>query len=365
MNAADLVKLKYNVQRPGFALDVALDIPMRGITGIFGASGAGKTTLLRCIAGLETAQSGDLIVAGERWQDENLSRAPYDRNIGYVFQEPRLFRHLDVRANIEYGMRRGASDDGPKFGAIVELLGLDSLLERQPDELSGGEAQRVAIARALLRGPKFVLMDEPLASLDAARKNEILPFLDKLHAQSSIPIIYVSHNLDEICRLCDFLVVLDAGQVVASGELQSVLVNLELPQLMGEEAGSVILGNVADYDAEYDLTLMSFAGGQLWLPGHLGDAEQTLRIRIRASDISLCRQRPTQTTVLNLLDVIVEDIQETRAPTTLVRVAAGEERLLARITRRSREELVLQPGDTVIAQVKAAAVRDPVFFAID
>ena len=226
MSAGHSVQLKYKVQRADFTLDVALDIPMQGITGIFGASGAGKTTLLRCIAGLEDAKSGELIVAGDCWQDTNVSRAAYDRNIGYVFQEPRLFRHLDVRANIEYGMRRSASDDGPDFATIIELLGLESLLARRPIELSGGEAQRVAIARALLRGPKFVLMDEPLASLDAARKEEILPFLERLHIESSIPVIYVSHNLDEICRLCDHLVVLDAGKIVANGELQSVLVKV-------------------------------------------------------------------------------------------------------------------------------------------
>ena len=359
MNAGESIQLKYKLRRADFLLDVALDIPLQGITGIFGASGAGKTTLLRCIAGLEDAQSGELVVAGDCWQDAILSRAPYDRNIGYVFQEPRLFRHLNVAENIEYGMRRSASDDGPDFTTIVELLGLETLLKRRVDELSGGEAQRVAIARALLRAPKFILMDEPLASLDAARKDEILPFLERMHKQSSIPVIYVSHNLDEICRLCDFLIVLDAGQMVGSGELQSVLVSMDLPQLTGDQAGSVITGSVANYDAEYGLTLMSFSGGQLWLPGQLGKVSEHLRLRIRANDISLCRERPSQTTVLNLLDVVIEYVQDTRAPTTLVRIAAGEERLIARVTRRSREELNLQPGDKVVAQVKAAAVRGP------
>lgn len=214
MNAADLVKLKYNVQRPGFALDVALDIPMRGITGIFGASGAGKTTLLRCIAGLETAQSGDLIVAGERWQDENLSRAPYDRNIGYVFQEPRLFRHLDVRANIEYGMRRGASDDGPKFGAIVELLGLDSLLERQPDELSGGEAQRVAIARALVLGPKVLICDEAVAALDGSVREQVLALLRNIQKETGLSIIFIAHDLAVVRAISHRVLVMYLGRLV-------------------------------------------------------------------------------------------------------------------------------------------------------
>lgn len=359
MSPADAMQMRYRVQRDGFALDVALDIPLRGISGIFGASGAGKTTLLRCIAGLEAAPGGELVVAGECWQDPHFSRAVYDRNIGYVFQEPRLFRHLDVRANIEYGMRRSAHDDGPDFDAVIELLGLGALLQRQPGELSGGEAQRVAIARALLRAPRFVLMDEPLASLDVARRNEILPYLERLHAAASLPIIYVSHNIDEICRLCDHLVVLDAGRVVASGALQSVLVQLDLPQLGGEEAGSVIAGRIAAHDAEFDLTLLAFSGGALWLPGRLGAIGDALRLRIRASDVSLSRERPTATTVLNQLDVVIEAIQSGRGPTVLLRLLAGEEQLLARITRRSSAELNLQPGDRLVAQIKAAAVREP------
>jgi molybdate transport system ATP-binding protein len=242
---------------------------------------------------------------------------------------------------------------------VVDLLGLGPLLRRWPNELSGGEAQRVAIARALLRAPRFVLMDEPLASLDVARKNEILPFLDRLHAELSTPIIYVSHSIEEICRLCDHLIILDQGQVLASGELQSVLVRLDIPTLASDEAGSVITGRIAEYDEKYDLTLISLPSAQLWLPGNLGTIADQLRLRIRASDISLSRDRPTRSSILNLLEVVIEDIQDTPGPTQLVRIAAGQERLIACITRRSREELNLQRGDTVIAQVKAAAVRGP------
>lgn len=359
MSGAATVQMRYRVERAQFTLDVALEIPLRGITGIFGASGAGKTTLLRCIAGLEAAPGGELTVAGECWQDARFSRAVYDRNIAYVFQEPRLFRHLDVRANIEYGMRRSAYDDGPGFDAVIDLLGLGALLARRPGELSGGEAQRVAIARALLRAPRFVLMDEPLASLDAARKAEILPYLERLHAAAALPIIYVSHNIDEIARLCDHLVVLEDGRVAASGSLQSVLVQLELPQLAGEEAGSVVTGRIAALDAEYELTLLAFSGGALWLPGRLGEIGDALRLRIRASDISLSRERPATTTVLNLLDVVVDAVQAPRGPTQLLRLLAGEEKLLARITRRSCTELGLQAGDRLVAQIKAAAVCAP------
>jgi molybdate transport system ATP-binding protein len=266
-----------------------------------------------------------------------------------------------VRANIEYGLRRCDSRGGPAFAAVIDLLGIESLLDRAPAGLSGGEAQRVAIARALLRAPRFVLMDEPLASLDAARKNEILPYLERLHAESSIPIIYVSHNIDEICCLCDHLVVLDNGRVAASGELQSVLVRMDLPQMAGEAAGSVLHGAIADIDVEYSLTRLSFSGGELWLAGRLGEIGDKLRLRIHANDISLSRQRPGDSTVLNLLDVVIEEVQNTPPATQLLRLLAGNERLVARITRRSREELNLQPGDRVVAQVKAVAVRRPEF----
>jgi molybdate transport system ATP-binding protein len=359
MNDKQKMRLRYEVELKDFKLDVRADIPLQGITGIYGASGAGKTTLLRCIAGLEQAKVGELSVGTEQWQGNDAALAVHEREIGYVFQEPRLFSHLRVKENIEYGMRRRGSDQGPGLDVVVNLLGLGQLLQRWPNELSGGEAQRVAIARALLRAPKFVLMDEPLASLDVARKNEILPFLDRLHAGSSTPIIYVSHSIEEICRLCDHLIILDAGQVVASGELQSVLVRLDIPALAGDEAGSVIAGHISEYDANYDLTLISFPGGQLCLPGNLGTIKEKLRLRIRANDISLSRDRPTRSSILNLLEVVIEGIQDTPGPTQLVRIVAGQERLIARITRRSREELNLQCGDIVTAQLKAAAVRGP------
>jgi len=197
------VDFHYALKRADFSLDVALQIPLHGITGIFGESGSGKTTLLRCLAGLETPTSGQLTIDGDVWQDttKKQSLAIHERQIGYVFQEPRLFRHLNVRGNLEYGQHRAHdSNNGVEFAQIVALLGLTDLLHRMPGELSGGEAQRVAIARALLRAPRLVLMDEPLAALDRARKDEILPFLDRLHAELSVPILYVSHSIEEVCH---------------------------------------------------------------------------------------------------------------------------------------------------------------------
>ena len=359
MNSGATMRLRYVVNRDDFALNIDTEIPLRGVTGIYGASGAGKTTLLRCIAGLEEPDEGSLSVDGNHWQGAGLAMPANAREVGYVFQEPRLFSHLSVQQNIEYGWRRRKNSSGPDIDNVVQLLGLGNLLLRRPAELSGGEAQRVAIARAVLRAPRVVLMDEPLASLDAERKSEILPFLERLHTESSLPIIYVSHSIEEICRLCDHLLVLSEGEIVASGELQSVLVDLDVPALAGDEAGSVIAGQIGEFDPQYELSRVEFAGGAFWLPGKLGDVGDSLRLRIRASDVSLARERPGQSTILNLLEVVIEEIQDTPGPAQLVRLIAGQERLLARITRRSRQELNLQPGDKVVAQVKAAAVRGP------
>ncbi len=339
-----MTQIRYKLQRQNFTLDVDINVPMQGITGIFGPSGAGKTTLLRCIAGLE--RSAD---------DSSLSIQ--ERNIGYVFQEPRLFDHLSVRANIEYGQKRRAQNGGPDFDHVIELLGLQQLLSRSPSELSGGEAQRVAIARALMCSPRFVLMDEPLAALDQARRDEILPFFDRLHVESQVPIIYVSHNIDEVCRLCDHLVVIDGGRVVADGELHDVLVRMDIPALGGDQSGSVIEGIAHEYDDEDDLTRLVFSGGDLWVPGRAAAAGAPLRLRIRARDVSLCRSMPEQSTILNILPAAVEAIQPGNGPSMLVRLKLGDDRIVARVTRRSIRELSLQPGDELFAQIKSVAVR--------
>jgi len=356
MIAAEKICARYELQRGDFSLDVDIEIPMRGITGIFGESGTGKTTLLRCIAGLEHAAAGCLVVAGEVWQDGESSRPIHERNIGYVFQEPRLFAHLDVRGNLEYGQRR-THQRKVDVADVVGLLGLEGLLERRPDSLSGGEAQRVAIARALLRAPRFVLMDEPLVSLDRARRDEILPFLDRLHSSLDLPIIYVSHSIDEVTRLCDHLLVMDGGRIVANGGLQQVLLQTDLPGLGGEEAGSVIQARVAHYDDHYGLTRVDFDGGEMWISGQ-HDADAELRLRIRANDVSLCRERPTETTILNVLPGTIKSIEIDSDASELVQLELGNEHILARVTRRSRTELGLQRGDRVMVQIKSVAVKN-------
>ena len=356
MTAADRIRIRYSLQRATFALDVDLELPMRGVTGLFGPSGAGKTTLLRCIAGLEKT-AGRLTVAGDTWQDSSKGtwRSVEDRDIGYVFQEPRLFDHLSVLGNIDYGRkRRSATSD---IDHIVGLLGLSELLQRRPHELSGGEAQRVAIARALSCSPRFVLMDEPLASLDQARKDEILPYLDRLHAGADLPIIYVSHNLDEVCRLCDHLVVIERGNVIADGPLQSVLVGLESPLLGDELAGSIIEGTVVTNHADDQLSRLEFSGGSLWIPGVEESPGTPLRLRIRASDVSLCRVEPEATTILNVLPAVVASIEAGDGASALVRLVLGADEILARITRRSIRELGITKGEQVFAQIKSVAVR--------
>ena len=358
MTADSNIEARYRVQRPQFELDVDVRIPMRGITGVFGESGAGKTSLLRCIAGLEQATNSRLVVDGETWQDDDVdfSRPIHEREIGYVFQEPRLFGHLDVRRNLEYGQRRTRRGD-IDFDDVVALLGLETLLDRNTDTLSGGEAQRVAIARALLRAPRFVLMDEPLASLDRVRREEILPFLDRLHVQLAVPIIYVSHSIEEITRLCDYLLVMDGGRLVAAGQLQQVLLQVSVPALGGEEAGAVIHARAAKNDTDYDLTQVELGGGEMWISGQ-HEAGVELRLRIRANDVSLCREVPKATTILNILPATIEAIEPDGGSSELVHLAIGNEHILARVTRRSRTQLGLQPGDQVLAQIKSVAVRN-------
>jgi molybdate transport system ATP-binding protein len=361
INSDSSVDIRYALRQGDFDLDVDINIPVRGISGIFGASGSGKTTLLRCIAGLETNGIGRLVVGGDVWQDREhgVSRQPHEQEIGYVFQEPRLFRHLDVRRNLEYGMRRAnATQSGIGFDEAIKLFDLQPLLERTPADLSGGEAQRVAIARALLRSPRLVLMDEPLAALDHVRKDEILPFLERMHGELRIPIIYVSHHIEEICRLCDYLLLLEGGKVIAEGDLQSVLVRMDLPLISGQEAGTVIRGTIEAYDEEYDLTRLKFSGGELRVPGRNGRTGDELRLRIRANDISLCRDRPERSTILNILPATIEEIQAECGPMLLLRLKLGSDRIITRITRRSCDNLALQVGDEILAQIKSVAIRN-------
>ena len=336
-----MIGLRHKLTKGDFVLDVDAEIPDAGITGIFGESGSGKTTLLRCIAGLERgANKGGLPV--------------HKRNVGYVFQQPTLFPHLDVRGNIEFGAKRATSRriDSTQ---VIEMLGLGNFLDRRPDTLSGGEAQRVAIAAALLRSPDLVLMDEPLASLDSARKDDLLPYFDRLHDELSVPVVYVSHDIEEIGRLCDHLVLLENGKVTASGDLFDVLSRVDVPLLSGRNAGVVLWASAVE--VEDGLTRFHFADGDIWVPGVFETNTVPLRLRIAASDVSLCRERPSQTTILNVLRVTVDAIQRVDDAISLVRLDVGNQVVLARVTNRSVARLELKSGDRVFAQVKSVTVR--------
>jgi molybdate transport system ATP-binding protein len=352
------LKLSYS----GFALDVDLQLPGRGVTALYGHSGSGKTTCLRCIAGLERADQGFVQVNDEVWQDseQQIFVAPHKRALGYVFQEASLFPHLSVLANLEFGLKRIPKQQRRvDMAHATELLGIGHLLDRHPQHLSGGERQRVGIARALLTSPKLLLMDEPLAALDAKRKSEILPYLQRLHDELDIPVLYVSHSQDEVAQLADHIVLLSEGRALASGPIGQTLARLDLPLAMGSDAGVVIEGRVSSYDGEYQLLTLQLPDTALTIrvahtpmvPG------QALRCKVQARDISLSLHAVEQSSILNRLPVtVVSEMNADNAAHVLIRLDAAGTPLLARITRYSRDQLNVHPGQQLWAQIKAVAV---------
>ena len=350
------IEARFHLDRKNFTLQVDLSLPSRGVTALFGPSGSGKTTLLRCMAGLEHAPDGYLSVAGEIWQDGDHFLPTHKRPLGYVFQEASLFPHLDIQRNLEYGMRRTGIRRIELDGAI-ELLGIAHLLKRRPENLSGGERQRVAIARALLVNPGILLMDEPLAALDLARKQEILPYLEKLHEELEIPILYVSHSPDEVARLADHIVVLDKGRAVAQGPLSETLARLDLPIRLGEDAGVVIEAVIGARDEAWHLIRADFSGGELWVRDNGMPVGRSVRVRILARDVSLALTHQEHTSILNLLQGKVMEIADDAHPAqSLVRVEVGGTPIVSRLTKRSAASLGLAPGQPVRVQIKTVAL---------
>jgi len=367
-----LIEARLRLVRRDFTLDVALALPERGISALFGPSGCGKTTVLRALAGLDRAE-GRVALGDDVWQDDTAGRfvPTHRRALGYVIQEAALFPHLDVRRNLDYGARRIAPAER-RIGQeeardqAVELLGIGRLMDRRPAALSGGERQRVAIARALATSPRLLLMDEPLAALDAARKAEILPYLERLHRELALPIIYVTHAMDEVARLADHLVMLEAGAVQAAGPLGELLSRPDLQlyqhQPGRDEAGVVIAAVVIEHDSAYRLSRIGFAGGALWLGAAAQSPGQPVRARVLARDVSVARQPPGETSILNVLPVVLESLHADPG-TALLRLRMGHDRnpvdsvyLLARITRKSCDTMRLQPGDELYAQIKGVAL---------
>jgi len=360
------LQLTARLVRTGFTLDVDLSLPARGVSVLFGPSGSGKTSCLRVLAGLEPEAQGVVRVDGEVWQDsaQRVMRPVHQRALGYVFQEASLFDHLSVRDNLMFGFqrtppaqRRHAWDHG------LELLGIAHLLQRRPHELSGGERQRVAIARALATSPRVLLMDEPLASIDAARKSEILPWLEQLHAQLDIPVVYVTHSSDELARLADHVVLLQDGRALCSGPVVELMTRLDLPLARGDAAAALVEAQVVGHSPEDCLSELAFGGGRLLLPqaGSAALPQGTpVRVRIQARDVSLSLQAPAHSSVLNVLSATVVDVLDDSPGQVLVGLQLGHGaesvRLLSRISLVSARRLGITPGQAVFAQIKGVAM---------
>jgi molybdate transport system ATP-binding protein len=344
----------------GFSVDLNFSCRANGLTAVFGRSGAGKTTLVNMLAGLVRPESGRIVIGGTTLfdSDRGIDLPVERRRLGYVFQEDRLFPHLSVRANLIYGFKRTPrAERSIQPEQIIELLGLGDLLKRRPRDLSGGEKQRVALGRALLANPRLLLMDEPLASLDQARKEEVLPFLERLHGELAVPIVYVSHAMEEIVRLADTLVLVSDGRVVAVGPLETLTSRLDLRPLTGRyEAGAVIEARIAGHDETFHLSSLDFAGGTLRVPRLEDPAGTEIRVRIRARDVSLALAPPEATSILNVFPGVIREISDEAGALVDVLLDLGGATLWARITARSRHDLALAPGSRVYALVKAVAL---------
>jgi len=351
------IQARFKIDWPGFSLDVDLSLPGRGVTALFGSSGCGKTTLLRSIAGLERPPKGFLRVNGDIWQDEGIWVPTHRRPLAYVFQESSLFPHLSVMGNLQYGQQRVSQASPFDLSQVIELLGIEALLTRKPDALSGGERQRVAIARALAVNPRLLLMDEPLAALDMQRKQEILPYLERMQKTLDIPIIYVTHAPDEVARLAHHIVMLEHGKVMASGSLYDTLSRVDLPLRLGDDRGVIIDAHVSEIDRQWHLARLDFADGTFWTRDQGLALQDQARLHILARDVSIAREKPLQSSIQNILAGRIDRCVDDDVPgSVIVRVLIGETPLLARITARAVADLALKPGDAVWVQVKSVAL---------
>jgi molybdate transport system ATP-binding protein len=343
-----------------FELDVQFEVPARGVIALFGPSGCGKTAIMRCVAGLNRLEGGFCSVAGEVWQDAKHFRPVHQRPIGYVFQEANLFPHLSVRRNLMYGHPAKAGAGAIAFDEVVALLGIEKLLERSPRHLSGGERQRVAIGRALLTQPKLLLMDEPLSALDQMTKDEILPYLERLHETLELPILYISHDMAEVERLADQLVLMRQGRVLAAGALRELQADLSLPLALSRDAAVSLDATVVAQDPNDGIATLAIEGGHLLVPAEPLRSGERRRLRVLADDVSLARDAPSRSTIVNILRAKILSIRSQSDHRVTARLGLGPDgsgaRLLSRVTERSWKELDLQPGLEVYAQVKGVAL---------
>ena len=354
------IHLQLDLARTDFDVSVDVQLPAHGISVIYGPSGCGKTTLLRCVAGLEPSARGRVQVGHEVWQDDahGVRLPTHQRAVGYVFQEASLFDHLDVAGNLAYGLQRSRNHvSDAVLQQAIELLGIGHVLKRRSHELSGGERQRVAIARALVTQPRLLLLDEPLAALDHARKQDVLPWLEKLRDDLNIPMLYVTHAVDEVARLADTLVVMHAGRIQANGPVAEVLTQADLPVVVGEDAGALLTGVVLGIDAPWHLVQVGFEGGALWVRDSSLAVGQTVRLRVLARDVSVTLAAATDTSIQNHLPCVVDAITPDAHPSqTLLRLRCGDTVLLSRVTARGVHALGLHVGMAAWAQVKSVAL---------
>lgn len=339
----------------GFALDASFEAPAPGITVLFGASGSGKSTILACIAGLLSADRGRITLDEQTLfdRDRKIDLPAEQRRAAVVFQDARLFPHMTVRSNLLYGHRR-SSGASIGFDAVTDLLGIAHLLDRRPRNLSGGERQRVALGRALLARPRLLLMDEPLAALDATRKQEILPFLERVRDAARVPIVYVTHALDEVDRLADTLVLLENGKVLAAGPLHQLSARTDLPILSDRrDAGAVLSCRVTSHDEANGQTRLAFDGGSLVVSLFRGDRA---RVRVRARDVAIAIEKPAGLSIRNVLPAVVASITAHGDHEAFVTLHLGPSTLIASLSRSAVDELALAPGRTVWALIKSVAL---------
>lgn len=361
------IAIELSLERSDFELDVELELPGQGITVLFGPSGSGKTTVLRCVAGLERGR-GRIRIGEQVWQDTagGVHVPTWQRDLGYVFQEASLFAHLNVKQNLEFGMKRGIKrglkrnnkpDTSEALSEAIELLGIGHLLKRASGGLSGGERQRVAIARALALRPSLLLLDEPLASLDQARREEILPWLERLHANLRMPVLYVTHAMQELTRLADHVVLLDTGRVKLDGATDRVLSDAAFSAGIGAQAGTVLQATVAGDDETFHLTQLVLPGGQLWVAQQSLQKDSQVRVHVHANDVSLAVNEPTDTSIQNRLAGVITAISADAHPAhRLVTVNCGSQALLARVTARALQDMQLEIGCGVWCQIKSVAL---------
>ena len=353
-------------KRADYIVEAEFTVPDKGVLGIFGHSGSGKTTLLRCLAGLEKGVLGHIEINGEVWLDESKNISSQQRNIAYVFQEGRLFPHLTVAKNLQYGADRcpgrnkvpvAENNNGVDRDHLLALLNLSHLLSRYPHQLSGGEKQRVAIGRALLKKPQMLLLDEPLASLDEKHKQEILPYLESLHDDLNIPILYVSHDLDEMLRLCDYMLVMEQGQLIFNGNIHDALISPGSPLATIENAAVILEGTVSKLEKEFDIsTVYTVNGNQFQVPGLLAIGKY-VRLVIFASDVSMAKNKARDSSILNIIEGRVSGVLDKKQGRVLLQVNCNQDILLSLISLKSFQLLQLTINKKIYIQVKAVVTH--------